>query len=72
MDVKAARDAALAYAAKDLAEVIAVQEATLRAGGGPCAKLGAYYDELYAVRTEQQRRAAAAKKTTKTRAAVAA
>ncbi len=42
-------DAALAFAAKDLLEVISVQEKTEREFPGSCAKLGQYWDELYAV-----------------------
>ncbi len=50
-------DAELTYARKDLNEVIAVQEATVREHGAlACPKLGQYWDELSAVLGEVRRR----------------
>jgi hypothetical protein len=56
METKTMTDAALAYARKDLNEVIAVQEKTEREFPGSCKKLGRYWDDLHAVLGEIRRR----------------
>lgn len=60
-NVKKMLDCQLAFALKDLREVIAIQEATVR--GLPedharraCPKLGQYHDDLYLVSAEVARR----------------
>lgn len=47
--------AALEFARKDLAEVIAVQELMVQ-DGNRCPKLGQYWDELYDVMSELKTR----------------
>ena len=52
---RAMTDGELAFARKDLNEVIAIQEAGVKVGMH-CPKLGTYWDDLHAVLAEIRRR----------------
>ena len=56
-NAKTKTDDELAYARRDLREVIEIQEKANRESPGSCPKLGAYWDELCAVGDEIRRRA---------------
>lgn len=46
----------LVWTRRDLGEVIAIQERTVREFPGSCSKLGTYHDELFEVLAELKRR----------------